>query len=244
MTREGRRTPRLLVIFGVLGLVLGGGATARGEAVEAPVVEAPALPPVRPPIWEVGAGIRTRFIKDPGFDPFSTNDAFVDFSLWGTRELVRSDRLVFVAGLALDIGGANAEARGAASALTLTQVSAVAEARYQPATRFYLFGRLAPGLLHGRATIDDGSGLGTGQLATTFETFSLDASAGAALCLGALGMARVGAWLLADGGYAFVPSQTLVLAPSLGNANQTGTLDLGTLAPRGGFFRISIALGF
>ena len=50
----------------------------------------------------------------------------------------------------------------------------------------------------------------------------------------------------ADGGYSWVAGQDLILAPTLSNADQSksGTLDLGTLAPRGGFFRISVALSY
>ena len=100
--------------------------------------------------------------------------------------------------------------------------------------------------MHGAATIrrcvvSRGSGL-----TTDFDAFSLDASAGGAFCLGAVGTARIGVWLLADGGYSWVAGQDLILAPTLGNAdqNKAGTLDLGTLAPRGGFFRISMALSY
>jgi hypothetical protein len=43
-----------------------------------------------------------------------------------------------------------------------------------------------------------------------------------------------------------VAGQDLILAPTLNNADQTkaGTLDLGTIAARGGFFRISMALSY
>ncbi len=238
MTRGRHRSPLLFALSAWLGFAFGAGAPARAQ-----VLEATALPPVRPPIWEVGAGVRTMFIKGAGYDPFSTNDTFVTFSLSGTRELLRTGQLALAAGLGLDIGGTIADARGAPSALTLTRISALAEGRYQPAPRFYFFGRVAPGLLHGHATIDDGSSLAGGQLGTTFDTISLDASGGAALCLGALGLARVGAWVTADGGYGWAPSRELVLSPSFGGS-QNGTLDLGALAARGGFFRISVALGF
>ncbi len=41
-------------------------------------------------------------------------------------------------------------------------------------------------------------------------------SAGAALCLGAMGTARIGAWLIADDGDGCVRAQDLVRAPTLG----------------------------
>ena len=82
-------------------------------------------------------------------------------------------------------------------------------------------------------------------LTTDFDAFSLDASGGGAFCLAAVGTARIGVWLLADGGYSWVAGQDLILAPTLNaDQNKAGTLDLGTLAPRGGFFRISMALSY
>jgi hypothetical protein len=209
------------------------------------LIEVTPEPPLRPPIWEITAGVRTVFIKDPGFDPFSSNDGFVQFSLSGTRAIVRNDRLAFVAGIGLDVGSSSATARNAPSSLSLTRLSALAEGRYQPWQRFYLFARLAPGLLHGTATIDDGASPAGSELTASFDTFSLDAGAGAAFCLSPVGAAHIGVWLVADGGYGWAPTEHLLLAPTLGaDQNKAGTLDLGTLAPRGGFFRIALALGF
>ncbi|HEY4393854.1 MAG TPA: hypothetical protein VGP64_07325 [Polyangia bacterium] len=208
-------------------------------------LEAVAGPPVRPPVWEVTAGVRTNYLKSAGYDPFSSNDALVQFSAIGTRTVIRRDRLALVAGVGLDVGGSSADARGAPSSLTLTRVSALAEGRFQPAWRFYLFARLAPGLLHGAATISDASSPATSGLTGDFDAFALDAAAGGAFCLGDLGRAHVGAWLVADGGYGWAPDQRLVLAPPLGaDQSKAGTLDLGTLAARGGFFRIALALSY
>lgn len=225
-----------------LAVCLGlGAAPARGQT----AIEEAARPAVRPPVWEVTAGVRTMFIKSAGYDPFSTNDGLVQFSLTGTRAVVRRDRLAFVAGAGLDVGGSSATARGAPSSLTLTRLSALAEGRYQPASRFYLFARLAPGLLHGAATINDASSPAAGGLIADFDAFSLDASAGGALCFGDLGNVHVGAWLVADGGYGWTPDQHLVLAPPLGaDQSKAGTLDVGALAARGGFFRIAFALSY
>jgi hypothetical protein len=160
--------------------------------------------------------------------------------------IARSGRLSVALGVGLDVGSARATARNAPSSLSLTHPSALAEGRYQAWPRLYLFARVAPGLVHGTATIDDASSPASSGLTTDFDAFSLDAGGGGAFCLGAVGTARLGVWLLADGGYGWVAAQDLVLAPTLGAADQSksGTLDLGTLAPRGGFFRISMALSY
>jgi hypothetical protein len=224
----------------LLGALLGSAGLARAQ-----VLETEAHPVFRAPTWELAAGVRTAFISDRGYDPFSTNDALVGFALSGTRLVVTDGRLSLAAGLGLDLGGSSASARGVPSTLSLTRVSAVAEGRYQPWQRFYFFGRLAPGLLHGSATLDDHSSPNASALGDGFDVFSVDAAAGGAFCLGALGSARVGAWLVADGGYGWAPSHHLILAPSLnGDQSKAGTLDLGSVAPRGGFFRIALALGY
>jgi hypothetical protein len=238
MTLGARKTLLLAV-----GLSLAGGLSANARA---QTIEESALPALRPPTWEVSAGVRTMYIKSAGFDPFSTNDGFVQFSLSGLGVVARSGRLSFALGAGLDVGSSSATARNAPSSLSLTHPSALAEGRYQPRSRLYLFARVAPGLMHGTATIKDASSPSSPGLTTDFDAFSLDASGGGAFCLGAVGTARVGVWLLADGGYGWVAAQDLVLAPTLNAPDQSkgGTLDLGTLAPRGGFFRISMALSY
>jgi hypothetical protein len=226
-----------------LGLSLAGAVSTTARA---QTIEKSAPPALRPPTWEVSAGVRTMYIKSAGFDPFSTNDGFVQFSLSASGVVARSGRLSLAVGAGLDVGSSGATARGAPSSLSLTHPSALAEGRYQPWSRLYLFARVAPGLVHGTATIDDASSPSSSGLTTEFDAFSLDAGAGGAFCLGAVGVARVGVWLLADGGYGWVAGQDLVLGPTLGAGDQSkgGTLDLGTLAPRGGFFRISMALTY
>jgi hypothetical protein len=236
---SGRHT----ALLGALALSLTG---AVSPGARAQTIEASAPPELRPPTWELDAGVRTMYIKSAGFDPFSTNDGFVQFSLSGLGVVARRGHLSLAVGVGLDVGSSSATARSEPSTLSLTRPSALAEGRYQPWSRLYLFARLAPGLVHGTATIDDASAPAGSALTTDFDAFSVDASGGAAFCLGAVGTSRLGVWLLADGGYGWVASQDLILAPTLGNADQrkAGTLDLGTLAPRGGFFRISAALTY
>jgi hypothetical protein len=235
----GSRTALLVA----LGLSVAGAVSANARA---QTIETSAPPALRPPTWEVSAGVRTMYIKSAGFDPFSSDDGFVQFSLSGLGVVARKDRLSLAVGVGLDVGSSSATVRSAPSSISLTHPSALAEARYQPWSRLYLFGRLAPGLVHGTATVNDASSPSGSGLTADFDSFSLDASGGGAFCVGAIGTARVGVWMLADGGYSWVAGQDLILAPTLSNAdqNKAGTLDLGTLAPRGGFFRISMALSY
>jgi hypothetical protein len=237
MTVARRKAPLAALALSVAGVC---SVNARAQT-----IETSALPALRPATWEVSAGVRTMYIKSAGFDPFSTNDGFVQFSLSGLGVVARKNRLSLAVGAGLDVGSSSASARNAPSSLSLTHPSALAEGRYQPWSRLYLFARLAPGLMHGTATINDASSPSGSGLTADFDAFALDASAGGGFCLGAVGTAQLGVWLLADGGYGWVAGQHLVLGPTLnGDQNKAGTLDLGTLAPRGGFFRISLALSY
>ena len=66
-------------LLATLALSLAG---ALSGSARAQMIEASAPPVLRPPTWEVSAGVRTMYIKSAGFNPFSTNDGFVQFSLW------------------------------------------------------------------------------------------------------------------------------------------------------------------
>jgi hypothetical protein len=230
--------------YGALLAALPVALAALTAGAQTPVLEAPAPPEAHPPRWTLSAGVRTFYLKDAAFDAFSNNDAFVQFSLAATGQVVRRGRLSLAAGVELDAGSSSDLARGEKATLGLIRLSAVAEGRYQAASRLYLFARLAPGFSHAAVTVTDASAPG-GSEGTSFGSFSLDAGAGAALRVGALGKTRIDSWLIADGGYGWVPSHALRLAPSLGgDQDKAGTLDLGSLAARGGFFRIALALSY
>jgi hypothetical protein len=195
--------------------------------------------------WSVAAGVRTMYVKSAGLDPFSTDDGLPQFSLAATRVVLRRERLALAAGLELDAGGTSSTARGAPSNLSLTTISAVAEGRYQVVSRFQVFARLSPGLLHGSASISDPSAVPGAGLGTSFDTFALEAAAGGAFRIATLPNTRARIWLLADGGYSWAAAQHLVLTPGLGaDQDKAGALDLGTLEPRGGFFRLAAALSY
>src|SRR6266404_5550086 len=105
--------------------------------------------------WQGTIGVRAALIKDRGFDPFSERDAFAQLSLGVSRVLLRQGPLAFAAGAALDTGGSEAAVRSAQAHLDLDRLSALLELRYQVVTRFYAFGRVAPGALRGKAEFHD-----------------------------------------------------------------------------------------
>ncbi len=252
-TRCGRWLPVTLAV--VAGGALVASPAAQAQAPQGwpqvwqspePARQTPEVPPSpRKDRWQVAAGGGALRVGSAGLDPFSTQDAVRRFSLSGSGVVWRRDHLALAVGLGMDIGMTSAEARGATSELVLTMVSATAEGRYLLSPRLYAFGRLAPGAQHGATRLHEPSAAGSTALTGSFTTAALAASAGAAVCLNGL-LSTVGLWLIADGGYLLAPSRPLTLRPDLGDGEiaQLGTLDLGTIAPRGAFFRISFALSY
>jgi hypothetical protein len=221
--------------------------TPQGWQSPSPTLQTPQVPtpPPRKDRWQVAAGGGALWVGSAGLDPFSNEDAVGRFSLSANGVVWRRDHVALAVGLGMDIGTTSARARGATSELRLTMVSATAEGRYLLAPRFYAFGRLAPGAQHGATRLNEPSAAGSTALIGSFTTAALAASAGAAFCLNGP-LAAAGAWLIADGGYLLAPSRPLTLRPDLGDGEiaQLGTLDLGTIAPRGAFFRLSFALSY
>ena len=194
--------------------------------------------------WQAALGLRTSWIRSAGFDPFSDNDALAQGSLVATRGLdVGASPLSLVLGLSLDFGHSDAVTRGIDAELNLQRIAVVLEPRYWLAPGLYTGVRLAPGLQHLSASLHDPSSPAT--LATAFWVPSVDASltAGGRLNPAA---ARVGLWLLAEGGYGWSPARDLSLSPALpaGDASKAGAVSLGTLRARAPFLRISLALSY
>jgi hypothetical protein len=94
-------------------------------------------------------------------------------------------------------------------------------------------------------TADRRDPVGLVPLETKFTAFSADVSAGVAARF-TNARARVGIWLIADGGYGWTPSQTMSLGadPSGTDSNNFGGIVLRSLAARGPFGRASLALTY
>jgi hypothetical protein len=225
-------------------LVATAGGAARAAELPPPVVQAAPRPAIRPPgAWSVSVGSRISLLRSAGYDPFSTNDVFAQFSATGLRSFATGSRLSTAVGLQWEGGGAQAQARGADASLTLSRVGAVVEERFVPRPWVYAFGRLTPGWLFASATLDDASTVR--RLGTSYSSFCLDASGGLAGRLNP-GPMPVGIWLLAESGYGWAPARSLGLAPALPDADKdkAGVTPLADLAPRGAFFRFSLAVDF
>lgn len=221
----------------VAALVVGLSVGAAGGAAVA-VERAP-----RSDAWQGTLGLRATFIRDAGLDPFATQDAFPQLSLGLLREVTRSGPLSLFGGVGWDIGTSDASARGVQTHLTLNHPSVVVELRHRPIERLYLFVRVAPGLLHAVASLDDSSS--PGPLQTTFNSFAVDGSGGVGVRVnGARDV--VGAWVRLEGGYGWTSSHDMSFKPGLGgaDASKAGGLALSPLAARGAFLRAALAISY
>jgi hypothetical protein len=234
-----RNAVTCLLLAGLGAAVLGAAAPAAAQ-----VIEQQAAPP-KPENWHAMAGIRTTLVRSAGYDPFSTTDVLTQFSAAIQRVMVRSDAFVFAAGAVTEFGLTSAQARSAPSELQAWRLSVAAEGRYQPWQRGYGFVRVAPGVLGMSAQIRDASAPNGGTLQDTFQVLSADVSGGAAARLGPPAN-PVAIWMAAEAGYSWAGSHHLMLAPSAAARDQPklAPLDLGTIEPRGAFFRLSLALAY
>jgi hypothetical protein len=195
----------------------------------------------RESFWQGELGLRTQFVKDAGYDPFATNDAYSQFSLGVTRTIWSEDRLSFAPGLIWDYGGRSASARGLNASLSTHRLAASLEGRYHLFPWAYGLVRLTPGALHQAAEVEDS--VAPASFVATKWVFAFDASAGAVFLIGPHAeetQSPVRWWAGAEGGYAYAGRASLTMHPDLpeNDPRRTGDLNLGTLAMSGGFFRV------
>jgi hypothetical protein len=190
-------------------------------------------------------GMRGMLIRSTGFDPFSSNDMLPQVSLSLQHPFTRRSAFGFSAGVGMDYGEANSDARGTPSTFKAWGLSVLLEGRYYARPYAYAFGRLAPGLLRAAAVLNDASSPNGNQLADHFDLPALDTSIGAAFRVS--GPANpVAAWICLEGGYGWARSHHLYLAPAAPPRDQAklAPVDLGTIDPRGAFMRIALAITY
>jgi hypothetical protein len=230
----------------VAALVAATGGRARAHDDFAPAIEqvgAGPAAPRGPGLVRVSVGGRSSLFRSPGYDPFSSDDAFGQFSATATVTVLSGARFSTAAGALWEDGSSSSTARGTNSSLSLQRLGVVLEERFAPRPWVFAFVRVAPGWLRGKASIDDQSI--PAPLQTSFSTFAVDASAGAAGRLNPRS-GRVGVWLMGDGGYGWAASQPMALAPALPapDRSKAGVTTLSPFAPSGAFVRFTLALSY
>jgi hypothetical protein len=198
-------------------------------------------------------GGRVAKVSSKGFDPFADSDELAQFELGVGGTLLSSGNLSLAGLFLYDIGGRSDTARGAKSELTVHRLTLGAEGRYHFFRQLFVFGRVAPGVVHSIASIADQSA-DVDQREARDWVFATDLSAGASLALtnwrGSANKRKVNAWFSVDGGYGFAGESDLKLAPDASPGEEGGgpergePVDMGTLSLRGPFMRVVFVLSY
>ena len=190
-------------------------------------------------MWRAELGYRGAFVTQPGYNVFSTQDYFSQVSLTLSRTVYVRGRYSFAPGIAWDYGSAGATDRqSATSTLEVHRLSVPLEARAHTGSWGYGFFRAAPGIAYESAEVDDPSA--PGALTKSRWLVAADLSAGFAVSppfQGDIARSPIHPWIQADIGYGWIAAQRLNLAQDAPSA----TVDMGTLAMQGAFFRIAVA---
>lgn len=194
-------------------------------------------------------GVRAGRIDDAGFDPFANNSQLWQYSLTATRTLLATRRFSFAAGASWDVGQRDdTEARGFQTGIAVHRLSVPLEARFHAATWLYVFGRVAPGADYRKAWITDPSSP-SAELDSSAWAPAADFSLGASFLAGPQGKPDSHVprfWFSPELGYAWSGATDLTFSPKGSDVDPqpTGTTNLGELALRGPFARMSVELSF
>jgi hypothetical protein len=196
--------------------------------------------------WQLGLGLRESFVTNEGYDLFAENNALPQVSVHAGRVLYASGPISVAALLAWDWGSVESDARGAKTALEVNRFTVGAEGRFHVLRRVYAFGRVAPGALNAATSFSDRI-VGADRKVDGWG-FAADLSLGAGFefagdARGASSRPR--GFLIAEGGYGWAQSMDL-LYEAEGDTNpvRLQPLDLGELAIRGGYFRLSAVITY
>jgi hypothetical protein len=227
-------------------------ALAQGEPAGAEAAASGAVDR-RQVMWRLEMGYRGSFVTNAGYNPFSRDDYFSQFSMAASRTIWAGSggglpgRFSFAPGIAWDFGTSSATARGDNASFSMHRLTVPLEGRMHFGSIGHAFVRAAPGVAFQRAEVDDPSS--PAPLSKERWLFATDASAGYAWLVWPHGQASdlvARMWLQGDVGYGWVVAEQLSLAPDLPSSDprRVSGVDLGTLAMQGAFFRVMAAASF
>ncbi|MDW8249466.1 MAG: hypothetical protein RMJ98_09215 [Myxococcales bacterium] len=219
--------------------------------VERPTPRSPP-PPYLAPQWGVGGRISPRYVwvRDAGFDPYAINDLLIGVHVEGMLRVWNDGPLSawILAGWSTGGAGSSGTARQLSSSMSFHNLQIGVDGRYTLNRRISLLARAAPGAHRFRTSLASG-GLPY-SLASTSWTWSAEATAGAAVMIGAVGnddwpSARM--WVSADLGYAMTGKVDNKLRADLEakeEQKRVGTTTLPSLPPSGVLFWICFSVTF
>ncbi len=126
--------------------------------------------------WRIESGYRGSFVPSAGYNPFSTNGYFPEFSLAAARTLLREREVLLRAGRGVGLRRQQRTARGGRSLLDMQRLTVSLEGRMHLGPWGYAYLRVAPGAAMQHAEIDDASS--PAPLEKTQWLFATDLSAG------------------------------------------------------------------
>src|SRR5262249_56091047 len=94
--------------------------------------------------WQGSVGGRSALFRSAGYDPFKTDDVFVQGGVMATWAFPTAAALSTAVGVVGESGSEGATARGADTSLSLRRLGAVVEERFAPRPWLYAFARLSP----------------------------------------------------------------------------------------------------
>jgi hypothetical protein len=194
-----------------------------------------------------GLGLRSQWVPNDGYDPFARSNYLAAWTFEGSHVLYARRRLSLAAGALIDLGGSSSEARGAETHLGAHRFLVPVEGRYHVTPWLAGFARIAPGAMYMTASISEAS---AGQkLDDAGFVFAADASLGAAFLFDSRRNPdgrppRL--WATGEWGYGWTTSRRWRFLPDDGDkvTGRSAPADLGSVAFRGTFFRLGLALSF
>lgn len=240
---------RVLLASCLAALSIASAAPARAQQADASPSPAASRVDTRVRFWGVDSSLRSTFIEDSGFDPYSEDNRMNQWSLGFSRTTHVFGAWSFAPGIRWDTGAASARARGADAELAVNRLAIPLELRNHVASRFYVFGRLAPGATSARQKITDTSL--AEPLVTSSWLFSADASLGVSFNF--LSFAKTPEshaprfWLTPELGYAWSTATGSTLSPSVAedDPRKFGDTSLArSVVLRGLFFRAGVTMTF
>jgi hypothetical protein len=200
----------------------------------------------------VGGRFSPRYVwvRDAGFDPYASNDLLIGFHLEGMLRVWNDGPLSawVLAGWSTGGTGSPGTARQLSSSLSFHDLQIGVEGRYALNRRLSLLARAAPGAHYVRTSLTSGDL--PYSLVSTSWTWSAEATAGAAVMIGAVGnddwpSARL--WVSSDLGYTMTGKVENKLRADLDDEEEQkriGVTRLPSLSTSGVLFRLSFAVTF
>jgi hypothetical protein len=211
--------------------------------------------PERPPLRiELDLGFRSNVLQSAALEAFSSDRTLTQSALFAGYRL-GSLMSGLTVGVEWNAGSASAQARGSTSSIGVDRLAVSLLGRVPIWRRLVAFGRLQPGAIRVKTTLQEASvapvaGQGLPQELSQAKWLpAADASGGLGVRFGDVRGSSTpvfGFWLLAEVGYSYAPSYELVLAPpSDGLPHRTdAAVRLGSLSPSAVFTRFALGVTF